>query len=76
MPIRRMRPHCAGWSLRCLFGREIPPAIFASGVEADVSRSPFIKERIDVMYEGDTLPEIYKQTEQVELGGGASRLFL
>lgn len=35
----------------------------------DVSRSPFIKERIDVMYEGDSLPEIYDQTEQVELGG-------
>lgn len=58
-----------GMELRCLFGREIPPAIFASGVEVDVSRSPFIKERIDVMYEGDTLPEIYKQTEQVEVTG-------
>lgn len=58
-----------GMELRCLFGREIPPAIFASGVEVDVSRSPFIKERIDVMYEGDTLPEIYKQTEQVDVEG-------
>lgn len=55
--------------LRCLFGREIPPAIFASEIEADVSRSPFIKERIDVMYGGDSLEDIYKQTEQVELDG-------
>ncbi len=58
-----------GMELRCLFGQEIPPAIFASEIEADVSRSPFIKERIDVMYGGDSLQEIYKQTEQVELNG-------
>nr|WP_245864512.1 RsmD family RNA methyltransferase [Paenibacillus donghaensis] len=55
--------------LRCLFGREVPPTIFASGVKREVSRSPFIKERIDVMYEADTLPEIYKLTEQVQLEG-------
>lgn len=58
-----------GMELRCLFGREIPPAIFQSEYEVDVSRSPFIKERIDVMYVGDTLADIYKQTEQVELDG-------
>lgn len=55
--------------LRCLFSRDIPPAIFASQIAVDVSRSPFIKERIDVMYSGDSLQEIYKQTEQVEVGG-------
>ncbi|MDQ0195133.1 tRNA G10 N-methylase Trm11 [Paenibacillus wynnii] len=55
--------------LRCLFGREVSPAIFESDIEVDVSRSPFIKERIDVMYSGDSLPEIYTQTEQVQLHG-------
>lgn len=55
--------------LRCLFGREVPPTIFESDIEVDVSRSPFIKERIDVMYEGDILPEIYKQVEQVQVNG-------
>lgn len=55
--------------LRCLFGREVPPSIFASDIEVDVSRSPFIKERIDVMYGGDQLPEIYTQVEQVDLNG-------
>lgn len=55
--------------LRCLFGREIPEAIFISGALVEVSRSPFMKERIDVMYEGDTLEEIYRQTEQVEVEG-------
>ncbi|UQZ37585.1 RNA methyltransferase [Paenibacillus sp. PK3_47] len=55
--------------LRCLFSREIPPVNFGSNVAVEASRSPFIKERIDVMYSGDSLEEIYKQTEQVELGG-------
>lgn len=58
-----------GMELRCLFGREIPAAIFESELEVEVSRSPFIKERIDVMYAGDTLEEIYKMTEQVEVEG-------
>ncbi|OKP97308.1 TRM11 family methyltransferase [Paenibacillus sp. P46E] len=58
-----------GMELRCLFGREIPAAIFESGTRVDVSRSPFIKERIDVMYAGDSLEEIYSQTEQVEVEG-------
>jgi tRNA G10 N-methylase Trm11 len=58
-----------GMELRCLFGREVGPSLFESSIEVDVSRSPFIKERLDVMYEGDSLPEIYTQTEQVELQG-------
>ncbi len=55
--------------LRCLFGQEIPEGIFMSGVQVDVSRSPFMKERIDVLYEGDSLEDIYRQTEQVEVEG-------
>ncbi|WP_379132777.1 RNA methyltransferase [Paenibacillus sp. sgz500958] len=54
--------------LRCLFGREVPSSLFASDIEIDVSRSPFIKERIDVMYSGGSLPEIYDQTEQINVG--------
>lgn len=54
--------------LRCLFGKEVNPAIFASDVEVEVSRSPFVKERIDVMYDGDTLTEIYEQTAAVHTG--------
>ena len=58
-----------GMELRCLFGQTISPGIFASSVCVEVSRSPFIKERIDVMYAGDSLPEIYEQTEQVAVDG-------
>jgi tRNA G10 N-methylase Trm11 len=32
----------------------------------DPSRSPFIKERVEVMYEGDSLPHIYEQVEQLQ----------
>ncbi|WP_239712642.1 RNA methyltransferase [Paenibacillus sp. 19GGS1-52] len=55
--------------LRCLFGQEVSSSIFASELEIDVSRSPFIKERIDVWYAGDNLSEIYTQVEQVEVNG-------
>lgn len=55
--------------LRCLFGGEISSSIFKSEVEVEVSRSPFVKERIDVMFEGASLPEIYDQVDQVELEG-------
>lgn len=54
--------------LRCVFNREVPASIFESEIQFDVSRSPFIKERIDVMYAGDSLSEIYQQVDQVELG--------
>ncbi|WP_228745256.1 TRM11 family methyltransferase [Paenibacillus sp. S150] len=55
--------------LRCLFDREIRAAVFQSGVEVDVSRSPFIKERIDVRYAGNSLEDIYRQTGQVKVEG-------
>lgn len=55
--------------LRCVFGGEVPSAIFGSETQFDVSRSPFVKERIDVMYSGDTLPDIYEQVAQVDLEG-------
>lgn len=58
-----------GMELRCLFGKNIPQGIFGSGIWVEPSRSPFIKEMIEVMYTGDSLPEIYDQTEQVELNG-------
>lgn len=59
-----------GMELRCLFERAVtPPMLFASPIAVEVSRSPFIKERIDVMYEADTLEEIYRQTEQVDVEG-------
>src|SRR4051794_35243276 len=45
--------------MRAFFGIEAPsPNILKSSISIDPSRSPFIKERIEVIYQGDSLPEI------------------
>lgn len=41
--------------MRSLFGVESQFNILKSTTKIDPSRSPFIKERIEVMYEGDDL---------------------
>ncbi|MBP2001978.1 tRNA G10 N-methylase Trm11 [Paenibacillus shirakamiensis] len=53
---------------RCLFGSEPHPYLLKSSVGLDPSRSPFIRERIDIMYEGDTLEDIYRQVEAINMG--------
>ena len=40
--------------MRALFEMETELPILKSSIEIEPSRSPFIKERIDVMVEGDT----------------------
>lgn len=54
--------------MRALFGVESQFNIIKSSTKIDPSRSPFIKERIEVMYEGDGLPNILEQVEQIQLG--------
>lgn len=54
--------------MRALFGVESQFNIIKSSTKIDPSRSPFIKERIEVMYEGDGLPDILEQVEQIQLG--------
>ncbi|MDQ0217700.1 RNA methyltransferase [Peribacillus cavernae] len=53
--------------MRSLFGIESQSNILKSSTEIDPSRSPFIKERIEVMYEGDDLSEILTQVEHIRL---------
>lgn len=53
--------------MRQLFGVETDVPILKSSIEVDPSRSPFIKERIDVMYEGNTIEEILEQVTKVQL---------
>ena len=60
--------------MRSLFGADAPELIFKSPIQIDPSRSPFIKERIDVMYDGDTLEEIYEQVEQVQVHDATFRV--
>jgi tRNA G10 N-methylase Trm11 len=54
--------------MRMLFGIESRLNIIKSSTEIDPSRSPFIKERLEVLYEGDNLSDIMEQVEQIQLG--------
>ncbi|MGX2959533.1 TRM11 family SAM-dependent methyltransferase [Peribacillus sp. JNUCC 23] len=53
--------------MRSLFGIETKTNILKTGIKVDPSRSPFIKERIDVIFEGDDLSEILEQVQSIEL---------
>lgn len=53
--------------MRSFFGRDTSEKIVKSGVAIDPSRSPFIKERIELYFEGDTLQDILEQTTRVDM---------
>jgi tRNA G10 N-methylase Trm11 len=53
--------------MRAFFGVEAPANIMKSIVAIDPSRSPFIKERVEVMYQGDSLTEVLRQVEAIQL---------
>jgi len=53
--------------MRSLFGVETESLIIKSDVSIDPSRSPFVKEQIEIMYEGDTMNDILKQVEDIVL---------
>ncbi|RFU67863.1 RNA methyltransferase [Peribacillus saganii] len=60
--------------MRSLFGKETGKNILKTPTEIDPSRSPFIKERIEVMYEGDTLAVICEQVERIQLNGSTFKV--
>ena len=53
--------------MRAFFGVEAPANIMKSTVAIDPSRSPFIKERVEVLYQGDSLNEVLLQVEAIVL---------
>lgn len=53
--------------MRSLFGIETLSNIFQSTVHIDPDRSPFLKERIEVMYQGDSLPQILEQVTEIQM---------
>ena len=60
--------------MRSLFGVESHVNILKSKVKIEPSRSPFMKERIEVMYEGDDLANILEQVEQIDLAGATFKV--
>lgn len=53
--------------MRSLFGTESPFNIIKSPTGINPSRSPFIKERIEVLHEGDSVQEIVEQVKHIDL---------
>ncbi|WP_051120179.1 TRM11 family SAM-dependent methyltransferase [Bacillus sp. 1NLA3E] len=67
------RSLCA-MEMRSLFGKESRSSILESPVKIDPSRSPFIKGRIAVLFEGDTLDELLEQVETLPLNGATFKV--
>ncbi len=67
------RSLCA-MEMRSLFGKESKLSLLESSVKIDPSRSPFIKGRIAVLFEEDSLEELLKQVETLPLNGATFKV--
>lgn len=54
--------------MRSFFKVDTNKKFIKSEIEIDPSRSPFIRERIEVIYEGSELDDIMEQVKQIQLG--------
>lgn len=52
---------------RSIFGVEAEVNILKSDIKIDPSRSPFIKGRVDIMFEGENISEIVEQVKQLPI---------
>lgn len=55
--------------MRSFFGYDVPLNVLKSTVKIPPSRSPFMKERLDVLYESDDWDDLCQQVEQFNLMG-------
>lgn len=53
--------------MRAFFGVDSDSKFIKSDVKIDPSRSPFIRERLEVIYEGADMPEILEKVKQIEI---------
>jgi tRNA G10 N-methylase Trm11 len=53
--------------MRSFWGMDSGANILKTAIRIDPDRSPFIKERIEVIYEGDSLPDILQQVAHIQL---------
>lgn len=53
--------------MRSFFGKDTQSKILRSSICIDPSRSPFIKERIEVIFDGDELSDIIRQVEVIKM---------
>lgn len=55
--------------MRSFFGKEAESNVLESTVEVDPTRSPFLKERIRVIYQGETIEDLINQVKDLDLAG-------
>lgn len=60
--------------MRSLFGEVSQSNVMESFVKIDPSRSPFIKERITVIYKAESLDDLFIQVETLQLSGATFKV--
>ncbi|WP_040205841.1 TRM11 family SAM-dependent methyltransferase [Neobacillus jeddahensis] len=60
--------------MRSIFGSESQGSILESHIKIDPSRSPFIKERISVIFEEESLQDLLEQVETLPLNGATFKV--
>jgi tRNA G10 N-methylase Trm11 len=55
--------------MRSFFGNVSQSIVLETFVKIDPTRSPFMKERISVIYESQSLEDLYKQVETLQMNG-------
>ena len=55
--------------MRALFGEDAATGILLSERDIDVSRSPFVKERVEIVFAGSSVSDIAEQVGRLDLGG-------
>ncbi len=53
--------------MRTFFGTHSESGLLGSDIAIHPDRSPFMRERLEVLYEGECLEEIWEQVKQIEL---------
>lgn len=53
--------------MRAFFGFDVPSNVLKSTIEINPSRSPFMKERLDVIYEAETIEQLANLVKQIDL---------
>ncbi|WP_255550410.1 RNA methyltransferase [Sporosarcina sp. E16_3] len=60
--------------MRSFFGFDVTSTVLRSSIKINPSRSAFMKERLDVMYESDSLDGISQQVEQYDISNSTFRV--
>jgi len=54
--------------MRAFFGRDVADNVLVSPVKIEPSRSPFMRERIDILFSAPSIEEIAEQAAKLDLG--------